>query len=128
MFHVIGPMANHLVARCLHGGVFDLSFVMMLTANVELNSAALVDDSAASRCRAVLTALFGEPHERPFDVRFWDGSVDRGENPQAPFTLVLNRPAALRRMLLPPNEMSIVEADIGGGGGLGGSMGGAGQL
>ena len=128
MFHVIGPMANHLVARCLHGGVFDLSFVMMLTANVELNSAALVDDSAASRCRAVLTALFGEPHERPFDVRFWDGSVDRGENPQAPFTLVLNRPAALRRMLLPPNEMSIVESYIAGDVDIDGSMEAASML
>src|SRR4026208_616292 len=112
MFHVIGPMANHLVARCLHGGVFDLSFVMMLTANVELNSAALVDDSAASRCRAVLTALFGELHERPFDVRFWDGSVDRGENPQAPFTLVLNRPGGVRRMRPPPTEMPLAESEV----------------
>ncbi|HMF87853.1 MAG TPA: cyclopropane-fatty-acyl-phospholipid synthase family protein [Gemmatimonadaceae bacterium] len=106
----------------------DLSFLIMSTAHAELHSAAMVDDSAVSRCRAVLTALFGEPHERPFDVRFWDGDVDRGENPQAPFTLVLNRPAALRRMLLPPNEMSIVESYIAGDVDIDGSMEAASML
>jgi cyclopropane-fatty-acyl-phospholipid synthase len=114
MFHAIGPMADYLVARCLHDRIMDLSFLIMSTAHAELHSAALVDVSAESRCRAVLTALFGEPHQRPFDVRFWDGAVDRGKNPRAPFTLVLNRPAALRRMLLPPNELSIVESYIAG--------------
>ncbi|MFN2635614.1 MAG: class I SAM-dependent methyltransferase [Gemmatimonadaceae bacterium] len=86
----------------------------MATAGVELESAGYSAAAAITRCRAVLTALFGEPPERPFDVRFWDGTVDRGANPRAPFTLVLNRPAALRRMLLPPNELSIVEAYIAG--------------
>jgi len=87
----------------------------MSTAQVELQSAAvLYDDWAATRCRAVLTALFGDAAQRPFDVRFWDGTVDRGANPVPPFTLVLNRPAALRRMLLPPNELSIVESFISG--------------
>jgi cyclopropane-fatty-acyl-phospholipid synthase len=71
-------------------------------------------DGALSRCRVVLEALFGEPRKRPFDVKFWDGSLDRGINPRPPFTLVLNRPASLRRMLLPPNELSIVEAYISG--------------
>ena len=51
----------------------------MSTANVELQSStAVVDNGAAARCRAVLTALFGEPRQRSFDVRFWDGAVDRG--------------------------------------------------
>src|SRR6202521_4049320 len=77
-------------------------------------SAVLYDDWAASRCRAVLTALFGDARQRTFDVRFWDGTVDRGASPSPPFTLVLNRPAALRRMLLPPNELSIVESYISG--------------
>lgn len=87
----------------------------MSTAEVEVQSAAIPDDDwAASRCRAVLTALFGDPAQRPFDVRFWDDTVDRGANPIPPFTLVLNRPAALRRMLLPPNELSIVESFISG--------------
>jgi cyclopropane-fatty-acyl-phospholipid synthase len=71
-------------------------------------------DDALSRCRVVLEALFGEPRTRPFDVKFWDGSIDRGSNPLPPFTLVFNRPASLRRMLLPPNELSIVEAYISG--------------
>src|SRR3979409_757872 len=71
-------------------------------------------EGALSRCRVVLEALFGEPRGRPFDVKFWDGSIDRGANPNPPFTLVLNRPAALRRMLLPPNELSIVESFISG--------------
>lgn len=128
MSHIIGPMADHLVGRCVHSGIIDLSFLLMSTARAELQSPALVDDSAVSRCRAVLIALFGEPHARPFDVRFWDGSVDRGENLQAPFTLVLNRPAALRRMLFPPNEMSIVESYIAGDVDIDGSMEAASML
>jgi cyclopropane-fatty-acyl-phospholipid synthase len=101
----------------------------MSTANVELQSStSVVDDGAASRCRAVLTALFGEPRQRNFDVRFWDGAVDRGQQTPAPFTLVLNRPAALRRMLLPPNELSIVEAFIGGDVDIDGSMEAASNL
>src|SRR6476620_5426390 len=95
----------------------------MSTANVELQSSAeLVDDGAVARCRAVLDALFGEPRQRFFDVRFWDGAVDRGQSAHPPFTLVLNRPAALRRMLLPPNEMSIVESYIAGDVDIDGSM------
>ena len=87
----------------------------MSTAQIEIQPAAVpYDDWAATRCRAVLTALFGDPGQRPFDVRFWDGTVDRGASPSPPFTLVLNRPAALRRMLLPPNELSIVESFISG--------------
>jgi cyclopropane-fatty-acyl-phospholipid synthase len=71
-------------------------------------------DSAVARCRDVLTAFLGEPRERSFDVRFWDGVTDRGNQPNPPFTLVLNRPASLRRMLLPPSELSLVEAYISG--------------
>ncbi len=109
--------------------IADLSFLLMSTAHVGLqSSAAVVDNGAVSRCRAVLAALFGEPHQRPFDVRFWDGAVDRGQSARSPFTLVLNRPAALRRMLLPPNELSIVEAYIGGDVDIDGSMEAASML
>ncbi|HET6760666.1 MAG TPA: cyclopropane-fatty-acyl-phospholipid synthase family protein [Gemmatimonadaceae bacterium] len=76
----------------------------------------------------MLVALFGEPHQRPFDVRFWDGAVDRGQNARPPFTLVLNRPAGLRRMLLPPNELSIVESYIAGDVDIDGSMEAASML
>src|SRR3954466_916360 len=101
----------------------------MSTARAELaSSTALFDDKAASRCRAVLAAIFGEPFERRFDVRFWDGTVDRGANSNPPFTLVLNRPAALRRMLLPPNELSIVESYLAGDVDIDGSMESASNL
>jgi len=101
----------------------------MSTIQAELESAtALFDDRAAARCRAVLTAIFGEPAQRTFDVRFWDGTVDRGANPNPPFTLVLNRPAALRRMLLPPNELSIVESYLAGDVDIDGSMEAASNL
>lgn len=101
----------------------------MSTSQTELESTtAFFDDKAASRCRAVLTALFGEPHQRSFDVRLWDGTVDRGANANPSFTLVLNRPAALRRMLLPPNELSIVESYIAGDVDIDGSMEAASNL
>ena len=85
-------------------------------------------DDALSRCRVVLAALFGEPRGRSFDVKFWDGSIDRGSNPRAPFTLVFNRPASLRRMLLPPNELTIVESYISGDTEIEGSMEAASNL
>jgi len=57
----------------------------------------------------VIDDLFGPTRERLFGVRYWDGTA---EIPiVAPsFTLVIRRPGALRRMLLPPSELSIVEA------------------
>ncbi|HEY3133793.1 MAG TPA: cyclopropane-fatty-acyl-phospholipid synthase family protein [Gemmatimonadaceae bacterium] len=100
----------------------DLGLMLMSTVHSEIQTAAAgADDSAIGRCREVLAALFGEPHERSFDVRFWDGAVDRGTG-RVPFTLVLNRPAALRRMLLPPNELSLVESYISGDVDVEGSM------
>ncbi|HJP86403.1 MAG TPA: cyclopropane-fatty-acyl-phospholipid synthase family protein [Gemmatimonadaceae bacterium] len=84
--------------------------------------AVAVADSAITRCREVLAALLGAPRERPFDIRFWDGEIDRGSNPSPPFTLVLNRPASLRRMLLPPSELALVESYISGDIDIEGSM------
>ena len=62
----------------------------------------------------VMAALFGPPDERTFDVRYWDGVLERAGRPSAPYSLVVNRPGALRRMLLPPSELSIVEAFLSG--------------
>jgi cyclopropane-fatty-acyl-phospholipid synthase len=46
-------------------------------------------------------------------VSYWDGSVERSDN-GAGFTLRVTRPGALRRMLLPPSELSIAEAYLSG--------------
>jgi cyclopropane-fatty-acyl-phospholipid synthase len=56
----------------------------------------------------VVEDLFGPASSRAFGVRYWDGTAEGGES--APFTLAIRRPGALRRMLLPPSELSIVEA------------------
>ena len=79
-------------------------------------------DSAVARCREVLAAFLGPPRERSFDVRYWDGVTDRGNSQNPRFTLVLNRPASLRRMLLPPSELSLVESYISGDIDIDGSM------
>ena len=60
--------------------------------------------------RRVLAELFGPPASRTFAVRFWNGVVDAPADGGAAFTLVLRHPGALRRMLVPPTEMSIVDA------------------
>jgi cyclopropane-fatty-acyl-phospholipid synthase len=70
-----------------------------------------VTEQAHRRSRDVLDAMFGTPNERSFDVRFWDGTIEHGKG-TAPFALHLNTPYALRRMLVPPSELSITEAII----------------
>ena len=72
---------------------------------------ATTTDAAAKRvASAVLENLTG-PSGRTFALRLWDGTV---EGPKASFeprfTLVLRRPAALRRMLLPPTDLALGEA------------------
>jgi cyclopropane-fatty-acyl-phospholipid synthase len=72
-------------------------------------------DDATSQVRAakrVVEDLFGTPAERSFRVRYWDGSLESPASAGARFTLAIRRPAALRRMLLPPSELSIAEAYI----------------
>jgi len=60
---------------------------------------------------ALLEDLFGSSSERPFALRLWDGTVDGpGVGHEPSFTLVLNRPGALRRMLLPPTDLTLGEA------------------
>lgn len=58
---------------------------------------------------ALLTDLFA--NGRPFAVRLWNGRVlnpDSASDPE--LTLVLNHPGSLRRMLLPPGELTLAEA------------------
>ena len=64
--------------------------------------------------RTALELIFGPPEERAFAVQFWNGEVDGANDPTPAFTLVLNHPGTLRRMLHPPFELSICEAFIAG--------------
>ena len=70
-------------------------------------------DRAIAATNRVLDRVFGAPPERNFDIRLWDGSVNRGAGePRADFSLHVRRRGGLRRMLLPPSELSIVESFI----------------
>jgi cyclopropane-fatty-acyl-phospholipid synthase len=69
---------------------------------------------ALQHSREVLATLFGPPDRRGFAVRYWDGTVEGVRHGRAPFTLRIERPGALRRMLLPPNDLSINEAYLSG--------------
>src|SRR5690348_2423098 len=69
------------------------------------------DRRALDAARMVLEDAFGPVPARRFAVRFWDGTVD--EPVEAPrFTIVLESPGALRRMLLPPSELALTESYI----------------
>ena len=67
-------------------------------------------ERAASLSSELLAELFGPVEQRSFAVRFWDGDVEAGSVSPPAFTLVLNHPGSLRRMLLPPSEIAMVEA------------------
>lgn len=67
-------------------------------------------ERAISLSSKLLAELFGPAEQRLFAVRFWDGEVEVGSVSPPPFTLVLNHPGSLRRMLLPPSEIAMVEA------------------
>lgn len=64
--------------------------------------------------REVMELVFGDAGSRPFAVRYWTGDEEAGDSDDPPFTIVVRRPGSLRRMLLPPSELSIVEAVISG--------------
>src|SRR5215475_1400759 len=59
----------------------------------------------------VVLDLFGPPSAREFAVRYWDGTTERPAG-HPPFTLDIRGPSSLRRMLLPPTELSIAEAYV----------------
>ena len=67
--------------------------------------------AALAAARLVLEDVFGPVASRRFAVRYWEGTVDEpAEQPR--FTIVLESPGALRRMLLPPSELSLAESYI----------------
>ncbi|HWL40987.1 MAG TPA: class I SAM-dependent methyltransferase [Gemmatimonadaceae bacterium] len=72
-------------------------------------------DPAIARTVDVLDLAFGPPSQRNYDIRLWDGTLQRGGlTPAADFSMVFQRRGALRRMLIRPSELSIVEALISG--------------
>ncbi|PYP81021.1 MAG: SAM-dependent methyltransferase [Gemmatimonadetes bacterium] len=68
------------------------------------------DARTVAAAREALAIAFGPTDARGFAVRLWDDSVDAPAGSVSPFTLVVRRPGALRRALLPPSELSLVEA------------------
>src|SRR5438552_4229491 len=70
-------------------------------------------DPAIAATIPVLDLVFGPPYERNHDIRLWDGTIQHGgADPRADFSLYIRRRSALRKMLLRPSELSIVEAFI----------------
>jgi cyclopropane-fatty-acyl-phospholipid synthase len=70
-----------------------------------------VDDRLVALTHTILEELFGPPEQRRFAVRLWNGESEITESSSQPsFTLVLNDPGSLRRMLLPPSEISMIES------------------
>lgn len=59
-----------------------------------------------------LQNVLGDYQPRDFAIEFWDGSIWEAETPEPLFTIVLKHPGALRRMFLPPNELTMGEAYI----------------
>ena len=68
------------------------------------------DVGAIAAAREALEIVFGPVQERGFAVRLWDDTVDEPVGAALPFTLVVRRAGALRRALLPPSELALVEA------------------
>ncbi len=71
------------------------------------------NERALASSRAICALIFGPAGSRRFDVRYWDGTMEAAVSP-ARFALVIHRAGALRRMLLPPNELTIIEAFLSG--------------
>jgi cyclopropane-fatty-acyl-phospholipid synthase len=69
-------------------------------------------DAVRKRTREILEDLFGTPAERSFAIRYWDGSTDQPGVASPPFTIVLNHPASLAGMLLPPSQLRLAESFI----------------
>jgi len=68
------------------------------------------DDRLLALTHTILEELFGPAEQRTFAVRLWNGESEMPVGAPPAFTLVLSDPGSLRRMLLPPSELSMVEA------------------
>jgi cyclopropane-fatty-acyl-phospholipid synthase len=68
---------------------------------------------AATTSLSLLIKILGSYKPHNFAVRLWNGTTWEPDPGQAPlFTLVLQHPGALRKMLLPPGELNLGEAYI----------------
>ena len=73
------------------------------------------DNAAAlAHSKAICALVFGPAGTRSFSIRYWDGTTEDARALPSAFTLVVARAGALRRMLLPPNELTIIEAALSG--------------
>src|SRR5215472_18191201 len=78
-------------------------------------STAKTSDQALQTTVSLLQDLLGSTQQHNFAVRLWDGSTWRpDEESREPvrFTIVLQHPGALRKMFLPPNDLTLGEAYI----------------
>jgi cyclopropane-fatty-acyl-phospholipid synthase len=76
-------------------------------------SIAIPADPFARTGHLILRTLLADCHPQNFAVRFWDGTAwGPGPGQEAVFTLVIHRPGALRRMLLPGSNLAVGEAYI----------------
>jgi len=70
-------------------------------------------DSAVQTTLSLIQDLLGSAQQRNFAVRLWDGTTWKPDPEQETrFTLVLQHPGALRRMFLPPSDLTLGEAYI----------------
>jgi cyclopropane-fatty-acyl-phospholipid synthase len=72
-------------------------------------------NQAVQTTLSLLQDLLGSIQPGNFAVRLWDGTVWRPEaagSEPARFTVVLQHPGALRKMFLPPNDLTLGEAYI----------------
>ena len=73
--------------------------------------ATLLSDPAVAAHLDLLHTLFDGVEPRDFEVRLWEGTRWRPEGAAEPrFSLVLERPSALRRLLLAGHEAALAEA------------------
>ncbi|MEP6618778.1 MAG: class I SAM-dependent methyltransferase [bacterium] len=72
------------------------------------------NQKALAHSRAIIELIFGPRGTRSFAVSYWTGDEEPAAREPAPFTIAIRRAGGLRRMLLPPNELSIVEAVLSG--------------
>jgi cyclopropane-fatty-acyl-phospholipid synthase len=68
------------------------------------------NDPAVAIAQSILYDLFGPAPLRTFSVRYWEGTTETPATGRSDCTLVLRRPGALRRMLVPPSEIALGEA------------------